>query len=174
MFTKVRQMPREKLNLRDVLRTVGLLLGALAEPLLPWYRYFYDFQLISDYYQPGLNGLASIGGFVTFLTVFGICKGFSQERLRNWLVRTWLPILGGSLLICLLFSWTVDVVWAPGVTATLIVRALWLAAYLAIFISISAILCKSVLLIGPASISTRSGEPEQDQRSPPTGRKDAD
>jgi hypothetical protein len=120
---------------------VGLI-GALS----PWIAPFFEFELISKYYQPALNRVASIIAVIATVTTLALLNESAMKRKRR--VGVWC-LVGAfvAFIICLVFLHTVGKVWAPKQLATGVVRVVWHIAYLSLFALLSTAICSFGMLI---------------------------
>jgi hypothetical protein len=63
---------------------LGTILGAIG----PWIQAFFDLGLISDYFQPAVNGAASASGALAFLVSCGFLRNAPPQVLKSR-VKSW-------------------------------------------------------------------------------------
>lgn len=142
-------------NKGDSLRRIVSLVkygGAVITTLLsPWFEPLLNWKLlISEYYRPEMNGVASVLGAVAFFVSCALSSRSSQESRKKWLRIACFAVLGPTLLVCLFLSFSVDYIWAPGKFGTVLVRMVWISAYLLLFVALAVILSLAATLVGPA------------------------
>ena len=133
--------------------------GAIGGALAPWIAPFFEFKLISDYFQPALNALASIIAVIATITTLALLNHSAMKRKRC--VGAWRP--GRAIvafIICLSFHFIVGTVWVPNQLATWVVRIVWVIAYLLLFALLITAICSFGMLI-PTEKTTaaRRGSP---------------
>ena len=119
---------------------------ALVEMLMPWQSKITDLKLISDYWQPGLNGFSSAAGAVAAMAAFAFLHDRPRKAQRYWAkISTLIFVL--CFVLCLAFILTVGSVWSPDPSWQWLVWLIWILAYVLVFAA-SASLIIALLLAG--------------------------
>lgn len=97
-------------------------------------------KLISDYFQPRANEIATGLAALVFVAAVAYFRKFGRDRLRRVLKISFIALLL-SIAICLGVDLTLGDVFALGRLGTKLVWALWIIAYVSVFMNISLTLC---------------------------------
>lgn len=143
--------------MRVLLFFLGSILGVALGALAPWFGPFFDFRLISDYWQPQLNTVCSEVAVIAFFVAYVLWRRNSQKTKRA-LMTYFLCAAAFCFFVCLAFAWTVGVTWEPGITLTYIIRGLWILIYLALFAFLAMGLCCLVMLLPKEDLTKPASE----------------
>jgi hypothetical protein len=137
---KTESPPTKDRRLVAILKFIGWLLIGVLGPMTPWFQPLFNFDLISTYYHPTLNPVASLLAALTFGVAFQRYKNLSKDRLSKLLFLPFGLAFCFTFLGCFSLNLTIGETWDPGVVLGLFVRVLWTVLYLALFISLSGVL----------------------------------
>lgn len=121
------------------------ILTGFASIIAPWQDKVTKFELISSFYQPQLNLLASFLGILIGVTVLAVAK--SQSKRVNTRRLVWSTgILTTLILICFGLHLTVDIVWFPDPIPATILRIAWPFFYIFANIGVATSVALSLLI----------------------------
>jgi hypothetical protein len=121
-------------------------LGTITGALSPWLLALADFELISGYFQPKANGLASILAAVFFLVGFGVLRTATDKRIKELLLKSFIPLLGLCLLLCLAFKFAPLLFPTLSPVTSVLFWIAWIIAYVGLFVFFALVLCLAALL----------------------------
>lgn len=107
-------------------------LPAFAAALSPWQDKITHTSLISDWFQPEINTVASIVGPLVCLVAFGALHKASRRRQQRLSIICMLAFFA-CLIICLFLRYTLGVIWFPPPYAQMVIWGAWATIYLALF-----------------------------------------
>lgn len=122
---------------------LGTILGAIG----PWIQAFFQLGLISDYFQPSLNGAASASGALAFLISYGFLRDAAPPVLKGRL-KLWSALTTALLVVLLALKFSVGVLLVPDTAGAIMLWIAWFIVYLAFFIFLSMLLAAAALLAG--------------------------
>lgn len=119
---------------------------ALIALLAPWQEALTGLQLISEYYQPGINKVASAIGALGAMFSFAFLNDQSRQKQRWWAIYTgaaWLL----CLIVCLSLTFTLGVTLDPGPGNQELIDVVHWLAYVGMF-GLSGSLILALLMAG--------------------------
>jgi hypothetical protein len=119
---------------------------AFVELLAPWQEAITGLRLISDYWQPWLNGFCSFAGAFAAMAAYAFFHDISRKRQKRWASGLILLFVIGFL-VSLTFDLTIGRSWFPNPPWDLLVRGIWIIAYIQIFVGSGAAIL-ALLLAG--------------------------
>jgi hypothetical protein len=118
------------------------ILSATASAVAAWFHPFFQLDLISEYYLPTYQPVATTFAVLATLVMYVLLARWNTSPERAWkFLVTALIVLGCCCFLCLLFYRIVGVTWDPGVWLGTVISLIWAAAYFLLFISLSVVLC---------------------------------
>lgn len=114
--------------------------------LAPWQDKLTNAKLISDWFQPDLSIVASIVGPLTTFVAYGILQSKAKRTIKRSAIVSLLLFLL-LLVLCLVFKYTVDIIWFPTHYVQILVWIVWVIFYLFLFVSFGVTLISGALLI---------------------------
>lgn len=123
-------------------------LPAFASMTAPWVRRLVGLELISPFYQPGLDMFATTVAAIAGLVSFALLKEAGAGRRVRALVVA-IGVSFASFLVCLAFNQTIGVFFTLEPWQRFIVHLVWWIAYLAMFIAVAVTLTTAFLLARP-------------------------
>src|SRR2546425_1142853 len=117
-------MSRRKIKVKQFWAYLAVIFAAAVAGLSPWFTPLFEAKLISDYFQPALNGVATLFAVIVAFIVYIFWRKSAQWKKKRLLICGLIAIVACTF-ACLVLSNTVGVVWAPGVAMTIAVRLFW-------------------------------------------------
>jgi hypothetical protein len=121
-------------------------LPAFVSALSPWFARLIDVELISDFYQPRLGGLATLLGAIGAMVGVALYMGKAPALQRRGMLQgLWLLI--PTFFMCLAFTLSVGHIWTFEPAASVAIHLVWILAYTGIFIGLGWIIGIAYLLL---------------------------
>jgi hypothetical protein len=121
-------------------------LPAFVSALTPWFARLVELELISEYYQPRWGAVATLLGATGSMVAVALFIGTARKHQKLGLLRG-LGLLIPAFSICLLFTFTVGHLWTFQPVALVVIRLIWVVAYLGIFVGLGWVLGVAYLLL---------------------------
>lgn len=121
-------------------------LPAFAGILLPWQAAITRIELISNYFQPELNILASVVGPLVALVIFSALNGEGKPKKIKVGVISFVLFVG-ALFLCLLLTHTVGFIEYRSKWVQIAIWIFWFAAYITVFSAFAATAVASTVAI---------------------------
>jgi hypothetical protein len=121
-------------------------LPAFAAIIAPWQNKLTEIALISEWFQPGLNTLASLLGPLACLLAFSFLKPRSRAKRVSFSLRAAIVFLI-SLFICFSFNFSIGTLWIPTPREQFAIWIVWIAAYLTLFVTLALCIVGATLAI---------------------------
>jgi hypothetical protein len=133
-------------TLKNLVTFVAPIVATVTGALSPWVGPFFEFKVISDYFQPQLNALATLLVVMAFMFTYVMWRKAAQRFKKQ--IMIW-SLAGAFVLyfVCLILKSTVGVTWAPGIITTIVIRTVWIVIYLLTFVLLAVGLCSMVMLV---------------------------
>lgn len=111
-----------------------LIAGFVLTGSMPWIERVSSLRLISDYFRAVLDPVAAAAG----LAVYGWltpawCRGIQSHAIFKRRLLICFVIFLVSFLACLMFKFSIGLIWFPGKVLTVVIWVIWHIAYLSWF-----------------------------------------
>jgi hypothetical protein len=121
-------------------------LPAFAAALAPWQDRLTKAALAPAYYQPNVSITASLVATLLCFVIW-IAARRASPRFQTVLALSSLSTFVLGVFLCLLLTFTVDVVWFPTPMTQVILRFGWVALYIVTFASFGVAMVGGMLLV---------------------------
>jgi len=125
--------PPKKNMFMAALESVAALMPRLLQialaASLPWAQQLSGLPLAPEYHTRLFAGGASLFSAIALLMTIMWAKDYDLVVIRKWLAWLWIPLFGVSLVLCLVFMFTVGFTFDPGVAGSVAYLVIWFVAY---------------------------------------------